>query len=191
MFVEPSLRNKSLYDYNSNMLRTTTECMSAILGGSHTVCNLSYDSIFHKSNEFGERIARNQSLILENESSFKNAQLAADGSYYIESLTKEIAQKSLSLFKDIEKNGGFLKQLKLGTIQRKIYESAEKEQQLFDTGKLILVGTNKYENPTDKMKGKLELYPFLKTNPRKTIIQPIISKRLSENTEQERLNHES
>jgi methylmalonyl-CoA mutase len=187
----PSTRNKTLYSYNTNMIRTTSECMSAILGGSNTVCNLSYDSIFHKSNEFGERIARNQSLILENESSFKKTQLAADGSYYIESLTKEIAQKSLILFKNIEKNGGFLKQLKLGTIQRKINESAEKEQELFDTGKLVLIGSNKYEGSIDKMKGELELYPFLKTNPRKTLIQPIISKRLTEKIELERLKNES
>ena len=173
------------------MIRTTSECMSAILGGSNSVLNLSYDAVFQKSNEFGERIARNQSLILDNESYFKNSQLAANGSYYIESLTKEIAHKSLNLFKDIEKNGGFLKQLKLGAIQRKISESAEKEQHLFDAGKLILIGTNKYANSSDKMKDKLELDPFLKTNPRKTLIEPIISKRLAEKTELERLKHEA
>ncbi|MCK4562661.1 MAG: methylmalonyl-CoA mutase, partial [Flavobacteriaceae bacterium] len=60
IFVEPSLRNKSIYDYNVNMLRTTTECMSAILGGADTISNCAYDAIFHKKNEFGERIARNQ-----------------------------------------------------------------------------------------------------------------------------------
>ena len=59
IFTKPSLRNKTIYDYNVNMLRTTTECMSAILGGSTTISNISYDSIYHKSNEFGERISRN------------------------------------------------------------------------------------------------------------------------------------
>lgn len=187
----PSTRNKTLYDYNTNMIRTTSECMSAILGGSDSVCNLSYDSVFQKSNEFGERIARNQNLILENESYFKDTYLAANGSYYIEALTKEIAEKSLELFKDIEKNGGFLKQLKLGAIQRKISETAEKEQQQFDSGELVLIGTNRHKNQEDKMKENLELYPFLKTNPRKTLIQPIISKRLAEKLEQHRLKHES
>ncbi len=189
--VTPSKRNKTLYDYNTNMLRTTSECMSAILGGADTICNLAYDSIYHKKNNFGERIARNQLLILKEESYFINANKFADGSYYIESLTKEISEKALILFKDIEQNGGFLKQLKQGTIQRKIKESADIEQQLFDSGELILLGTNKYPNKEDRMKDNLELFPFVKTNPRKTLIQPIISKRLAEKMEQERLKHET
>src|SRR5690606_2264994 len=60
----PSKRNKTLYDYNVNMLRTTTECMSAVLGGANAIGNLPYDVLYHKSNEFGERIARNQLLVL-------------------------------------------------------------------------------------------------------------------------------
>lgn len=190
IFVQPSLRNKTLYDYNTNMLRTTTECMSAILGGANVVSNVSYDAIYHKKNEFGERIARNQLLILQEESYFKEASQFAEGSYYIESLTKQLAEKALALFKDIEKNGGFLHQLFEGTIQRKIAESAEKEQDQFDNGALILLGTNKHPNPKDKMKDDLELYPFVKTKPRKTFIQPIIAKRLAEKLEQIRLNDE-
>ena len=96
----------------------------------------------------------------------------------------------MALFKDIEENGGFLKQLNDGTIQRKIQESAQKEQDLFDSGKEILLGTNKYPNPHDHMKDDLELYPFVKINPRKTLITPIIEKRLAEKMEQERLERE-
>ncbi|MET2985564.1 methylmalonyl-CoA mutase subunit beta [Aureibaculum conchae] len=190
LFVKPSLRNKTLYDYNVNMLRTTTECMSAILGGADVISNVSYDSLYHKKNEFGERIARNQLLILQEESHFKQANQFADGSYYIEALTNQIAEKALDLFKDIEKNGGFLKQLQAGTIQRKIEESATKEQQQFDNGELVLLGTNKHPNLTDKMKTELELYPFVKIKPRKTVIKPIIEKRLAEKLEQERLKNE-
>ncbi|MEL6812419.1 MAG: methylmalonyl-CoA mutase subunit beta [Bacteroidota bacterium] len=186
----PSKRNKTLYDYNLNMLRTTTECMSAILGGADTVCNLPYDGIYHKSNEFGERISRNQLLVLKAESYFDRVSNAADGSYYIESLTKEFAEKALELFKDIERNGGMLQQLKAGTIQKKIKESAQKEQVLFDEGTLVLVGTNKYGNDEDRMKENLELYPFVKMHPRQTIIEPIIEKRLAESLEKERLSHE-
>ncbi len=186
----PSKRNKTLYDYNVNMLRTTTECMSVILGGANTISNFPYDGLYHKSNEFGERISRNQLLILKSESYFDKVINPSDGSYYIESLTQDLAEKALTLFVDIEKNGGFLKQLKNGTIQKKIIESAEKEQQLFDTGELVLVGTNKYQNNTDRRKDDLELYPFVKRNPRQTAIQPIIEKRLSEKLEQERLSHE-
>jgi len=190
LFVKPSLRNKTLYDYNVNMLRTTTECMSAILGGANTISNVSYDTMYHKKNEFGERISRNQLLILQDESSFKEAAHFADGSYYIETLTKQIAEKALELFKDIESSGGFIKQLFTGTIQRKLVENAQKEQTQFDMGSTVLVGTNKYPNKDDKMKENLELYPFVKTKPRKTLIKPIIAKRLAEKLEQQRLEKE-
>ncbi len=186
----PSKRNKTLYDYNVNMLRTTTECMSAILGGADAICNRAYDSVYHKSNEFGERISRNQLLILKSEGYFDWVSNPVDGTYYIERLTKELAEKALEVFKEIERGGGFLKLLKNGTLQRKIAESAQKEQALFDAGTLVLVGTNKYPNPSDRMNGELELYPFLKKNPRKTIIEPILEKRLSEKIEKERLENE-
>lgn len=191
IYATPTKRNKTLYDYNTNMLRTTTECMSAILGGSDTICNLPYDAIYHKVNEFGSRMARNQLLILKHESYFDKVNNPADGAYYIETITNQLAEKALELFKNIEANGGFLKQLKEGTIQRKIKESADKEQQQFNTGDLVLTGTNKHANPSDKMKHNLELYPFVKTNPRKTLIEPIIEKRLSEALEQERLKSEA
>ena len=186
----PSKRNKTLYDYNVNMLRTTTEKMSALLGGAEFVCSFPYDAVYHKSNDFGERIARNQLLILKEESYFKDAYKMADGAYYIEKITLQLAEKALELLKDIDKNGGFLEQLKKGTIQRKIEESAKKEQEQFDKGELVLLGTNKYPNEKDKMKNELELYPFVKRNPRKTEIKPIIEKRLAEKLELERLKNE-
>ena len=190
IFVQPSLRNKSIYDYNVNMLRTTTECMSAILGGADCISNVAYDALYHKSNEFGERISRNQLLILKEESYFEAAQNAVEGTYYIETLTIQIAEKALQIFKEIEKKGGFVNQLFSGVIQRKIKENAQKEQDQFDYGTFHLVGVNKYPNPTDKMADELELYPFVKTKARKTLIQPIIPKRLAEEVEQERLKEE-
>ena len=186
----PSKRNKTIYDYNVNMLRTTTEKMSAMLGGAEYICSFPYDAIYHKSNDFGERIARNQLLVLKEESYFKDAYKVADGSYYIEKITLQLAEKALKLLKDIDKNGGFLQQLKKGTIQRKIEESAKKEQTQFDKGELVLLGTNKYPNEKDKMKDNLELFPFVKYKPRKTIIKPIIEKRLAEKIELERLKKE-
>jgi len=190
IIATPTKRNKTLYDYNVNMLRTTTECMSAILGGADAVANLPYDALYHKDNEFGDRIARNQLLILKHESYFDKVNNAADGSYYIESLTEQLAEKALLLFKEIEEKGGFITQLMEGNIQKKISESAAKEQELFDSGKEVLLGTNKYPNKNDKMKHDLELYPFVKQNPRKTLITPIIEKRLAEKLEQERLSLE-
>jgi methylmalonyl-CoA mutase len=190
LLATPTKRNKTIYDYNVNMLRTTTECMSAILGGADAVANLPYDSLYHRDNEFGDRLARNQLLILKHESYFDKVDNPADGSYYIESLTIQLAEKSLALFKDIEANGGFLKLLNDGTIKKKIQESANKEQELFDAQKEVLLGTNKYPNPEDKMKHDLELFPFVKIKPRKTLITPIIEKRLAEKLEQGRLESE-
>ena len=190
IIATPTKRNKTLYDYNVNMLRTTTECMAAILGGADEVANLAYDAIYHKDNEFGDRISRNQLLILKNESYFDKVNNPADGAYYIETLTEQLAEKALELFKDVEANGGLITQLIEGTIQRKINESAQKEQELFDTGKEVLIGTNKYPNQNDSMKNELELFPFVKQNARKTLITPIIEKRLAEKVEQERLAQE-
>ncbi|MWB96394.1 methylmalonyl-CoA mutase [Flavobacterium sp. GA093] len=190
LLVTPTKRNKTIYDYNVNMLRTTTECMSAILGGADAVANLAYDALYHKDNEFGDRIARNQLLVLKHESYFDKVNNPADGSYYIESLTMQLAEKSLTLFKNIEAEGGFLKLLNAGTIKSKIQESANKEQELFDSKKEVLLGTNKYPNKDDKMKHDLELFPFVKIKPRKTLITPIIEKRLAEKLEQERLELE-
>lgn len=190
ILAQPTKRDKTLYDYNINLLRTTTQSMSAILGGANAVYNTPYDAIYHKNNEFGDRIARNQLLVLKNESYLDKVSNAAEGSYYIEELTTQFAEKALEIFKEIEAGGGFLKQLKEGIIQKKIAESAEKEQQAFDSGELILTGTNKYQNPEDKMKEDIELFPFLKRNPRKTLIVPILEKRLAEKMEQERLEKE-
>ena len=190
IFTKPSLRNKTLYDYNVNMLRTTSECMSAILGGSNTISNVSYDAMYHKSNEFGERISRNQLLILQKEAYLEEAQSFANGSYYIENITKQLAEKALIIFKQIEKGGGFLKQLKAGNIQKKTQESAQKEQEQFNQQKIVLLGTNKLPNKDDRMKGNLEIYPFLKRNNSKTLIPPIPPVRLSEQHEQHRLETE-
>lgn len=190
IFSKPSLRNKTIYDYNVNMLRTTSECMSAIIGGSDTISNVSYDSIYHKSNEFGERIARNQLLILKEEAYLSEAHKYANGAYYIESIEKQFAEKALQLFKQIEKSGGFLKQLKKGTIQKKISENAKKQQIQFDQNEIILLGTNKLTNQNDNMRNEIEIYPFLKKTNTKTLITPILQKRLAAQLEQKRLKME-
>ncbi|WP_298312917.1 methylmalonyl-CoA mutase subunit beta [uncultured Aquimarina sp.] len=182
IFAHPSHRNKTILDYNVNMLRTTTECMSAILGGADTIHNLRYDDVYNLENDFGTRIAINQLLILKNESAFDVVNNPASGSYYIESLTNQLAEKALSLFKNIEEGGGYLKQLKSGTIQKKIKESSEKEQELFDKEAIILTGANTYRNPEEVLP-LMEKNPFLEKNVRKTLISPIIKKRLCEKIE--------
>jgi methylmalonyl-CoA mutase len=179
----PSLRNKSLMDYNVNLLRTTTECMSAILGGADTLCNIPYDTFFNKENEFGDRIARNQLIILKEEAYLNKIGNAADGSYYIDTITTQLVEKALEIFKDIEKAGGFVQSLFEGTIQRKIKESARQEQEDFNTGRRVLIGANKYPNAALPLQKKYEILPFVKVNPRKTLVQPIIARRITEDLE--------
>lgn len=186
----PSKRNKTLYAYNVNQLRSTTECMSAILGGADTIFNTAYDTHFHRTNTFAERLARNQLLVLRHEGNFDGIENPAKGSYYIETLTEKLANVALSLFKQIENKGGFLKQMEQGILQRKIRENAAKEQRHFDDKTEVLIGTNRYRSKKDHMKDNLEIYPFTKTRKTKTMVEPIIEKRLAENHEKKRLSQE-
>ena len=128
-------------------------------------------------NEFATRIALNQLLILKNESYFDLVSNPTSGSYYIESLTSQISEKALALFKNIEKGGGFLQQLKSGIIQKKIKESALKEQTLFDDEKIVLTGVNAYQNSKEVIPC-FEKPIFPEKKARKTLIEPIITSRL-------------
>ncbi len=190
ILTQPSQRNKTLYDYNINMLRTTTECMSAVLGSSDTIINMPYDELFHKRNAFGNRLSINQLLILKKESYFDAVSNPTEGVYYIETLTQQLAQKALDLFKDIERQGGYLKCLKSGIVQRKLKEHAQKEQDLYDQGSEGLLGTHFQQNSSDTMKSELEIYPFIKQKARKTLLEPIIPRRISEEIEKKRLKDE-
>ncbi|MGV6845989.1 MAG: methylmalonyl-CoA mutase family protein [Lutibacter sp.] len=188
LFVEPSKRNKTILDFNVNSIRTTTECMSAIIGGSDFVANLPYDYLFKNQNEFSNRIARNQLLILKEESYFKNNKDYTKSNYYIEEITNQLAEKSLKLFKNIEKSGGFLKQLFLGTIQRKIKENAIKEQDLYNNNILKQVGINSFQSiePFNKKLIEKDLKPNKKSI--KTLIEPVLSSRIAEKEEFKKLN---
>ncbi|WP_324719644.1 methylmalonyl-CoA mutase subunit beta [Salinimicrobium sp. HB62] len=191
ILASPGTRNKTIYDYNVNLLRTTTECMSAVLGGVDAVTNLSYDFLFRKESDFGRRISRNQLLILKHEAYFNKVSNPADGSYYIESLTSQFIDAALKIFEEIKTKGGFLKHLENGEIQRRIEKSAAREQELFDKGDLILIGTNKYLNSQEKMHNILEFDPFENPASKDTLITPIPGRRLSAAKEQERLKKES
>jgi methylmalonyl-CoA mutase len=190
ILAHPSLRNKTLYDFNTNMLRTSLECMAGVLGGADLVCNLPYDRLFNPPNSFGDRIARNQLLLLRHESHFDKVENPADGAYYIESLTEQMGKKALALFKSIEKGGGLLAQLKNHTIQKKIREAAEKEQQAFREGDLVLVGSNVFPNPEDRMSAQTPMKGGQVSEGRKTLIEPLPARRLSAAYEQKRLTNE-
>jgi len=171
VFVEPSFRNKTSDSYNNHVQRFSTEFMSGIIGGANTISN----NITNKS-------CLQNLAILKEEFSKNNIQEITEGNYYIESLTKQIAEKALDIFKEIEKSGGFLYQLKEGIIQRKIAENAKKEQNQFNTKELILVGSNIFKNNVEKSTIFKETSTL--KNYRQTLIIPIVAKRLAAKLEQ-------
>lgn len=177
ILAETSLRNKSLLDIHNNLIRSGLEASAAIQGKADVVHVLPYDSV-KSTNPFSEELASKQQLLLQKESFFDRFEDPVAGSYFVENITELFVKTALDLFQKIEKDGGFLKGLLDGSVQKMIQKAAEKEQQAFDEGKLILIGVNKFRNTADKVE-KSER----KLNPVRTLIQPIFPKRLAEKIE--------
>ena len=138
--------NMTLYDPHANMLRGTTEAMSAIIGGSDLVSVLPFDYPYGKSSEFSDRIARNIQIILREEAYFDRVADPASGSYYIESLTDSLGELSWDLFKKIESKGGFRKTFESGWIQEKVIASKNKKLERANSGRDRILGTNAFPN---------------------------------------------
>ena len=187
IYCEPSLRNKTLLNFQVNELRTTTENMSSILGGANTISNHTYNPLFYSKNNFNLQQLETSKKAIQ---PLNTADITTD-SYYIEAITKQLAEKALVIFKDIEKSGGFLSQLKSGTIQRKIKENAQKEQEQFKSEDLVLIGSNKFVQKIDNEINDLETNPFPQKKPYKTLIIPISPTRLAEKLEQKKFNYEA
>ena len=141
-----TLYNKTLYDLYNNMLRNTTEAMSAALGGADEITILPHDFILGKESEFGDRIARNVQLLLKEESHFADVADPAAGSYYIESLTQSVAQHAWKQFQLIEENGGFRKAMENGLIKSEIEKTVAKREKDIASRKMVYVGVNNYPN---------------------------------------------
>lgn len=163
--------NKTIFDAHVNMLRTQTEAMSAVLGGIDSLTVLGYDNVFNAPNEFAERIARNQQLLLKEESHFDKVVDPAAGSYYIEILTKEIAQQAWKLFLEIENEGGFLEAIYTGKVQQAIKATANYRMKNISNRKEILVGTNQYPNFNETASEKLVNCPSCKKGNQSTEIE--------------------
>ena len=148
--------NKTIFDANVNMLRTQTEAMSATLGGVNSLTVLPYDSIYKKGDEFSERIARNQQLLLKEESHFDKVADPAAGSYYIETLTNNVAEQAWKLFLEIEDNGGFFAAIKAGSVQKAVKETATKRLKAVSSRREVLLGTNQFPNFSEVAAAKVE-----------------------------------
>ncbi len=143
--------NKTVYDPYVNMLRTTTETMSAIIGGIDSMSVLPYNTIFGQTNEFSERIARNQQLVLKGESYFDKVADIGAGSYYIENLTDKIIKAAWEKFIAIDEAGGYTEAFKKGIIQETVKQEANKKNMDIATRKKSILGTNQYPNNSEKL----------------------------------------
>lgn len=155
IFAETSLRNKSKNDAENNLIRSSLELSAAMIGGADAV--FSNDYKIENSNSLSEEISFKQQIVLAYESIINVFDDAGNGSYYVENITQQFAEKSWKLFLEMEEKGGYCELLKSGFIQEKIYEEALKEQNWVEEGKIKLIGVNQYPK-LEKTKSSEELY---------------------------------
>lgn len=148
-------RNKTVYDPFVNMLRTTTETMSASLGGADSITVLPYNAVFEEPDEMAVRVARNQQMILKEESFFDKVADPAAGSYYIENLTDNLIQKSWELFLEIEGKGGYITVFQKGEISERIRKEASDNDLNVATRKQSILGVNQFPNPAEHLDDKI------------------------------------
>lgn len=152
--AKTSVWSKSVTDAHTNLLRATTEAMSAILGNVDGVLIDAYDKEFNEASDFSSRIAANIATILKEESYFGKVANPVDGSYYIEEVSTKIAEKALELFKAIEAQGGFLKAFESESIQQQIAEIRQEKIKWISQRRLPMVGVNKYPNLMETVPSK-------------------------------------
>ena len=146
IYATTSEFNQTVYDAYVNMLRGTTEAMSATIAGVDYLEVLPYDFSFRVPTEFSSRIARNIQNILKEESRFDKVVDPAAGSYYIETITGQIAQAAWNEFRNIENGGGYVVKFKENYIQNEIKAISDKKDKALATRKDTLLGTNQFPN---------------------------------------------
>ena len=149
MHAVTSTWNKTIYDAHVNLLRTQTEAMSATLGGVDSLTVQPFDVTYQESDNFSERIARNQQLLLKEESHFDKVIDPAAGSYYIEHLTNALAEQAWKLFLAVEEEGGFAAAVEAGSVQKAVNASNAKRHAAVAARKEIFLGTNQFPNFTE------------------------------------------
>lgn len=144
--AETSSFNLTLFDSYVNLLRTQTETMSAAIAGVDSITVTPFDKVYEMPNDFSERLARNQQLLLKEESHINRIVDAAGGSYYIENLTVSIAKEAWNLFLKVEDEGGMLDAIRKGSVQDAVNASNRFRHEAVSKRKEILLGTNQYPN---------------------------------------------
>ncbi len=141
-----SLTEKDPYN---NIVRTSYEALSAILGGTQSLHTNSFDEAIALPTEFSSRIARNTQLILQNETGVTKTVDPLAGSYFVEKLTEDMCSAAWKIIEEVEEMGGMTKAVAAGMPKLSIEESATKKQAKVDSGKRIVVGVNKFKNPKE------------------------------------------
>jgi methylmalonyl-CoA mutase len=132
-------------DPYNNIIRTTLECLSAVLGGTQSLHTNSFDEAVGLPTDFSARIARNTQIVVQEESQVCKVVDPLAGSYYVESLTAAIAREAEKIINEVEALGGMAKAIESGMPKLRIEESAAKKQARIDLGKDVIVGVNKYK----------------------------------------------
>lgn len=148
--------NQTLYDAHVNLLRSQTEAMSAALAGVDSLTVTPFDVPYKTPDEFSERIARNQQLLLKEESHLDKVADPAGGSYYVETLTVSIAKEAWKLLLEVEEKGGFFACVNEGDVQKAVNASAAKRHDDMARRKEILLGTNQFPNFNEFAQAKIE-----------------------------------
>ena len=157
--AETSRFNMTIYDSYVNLLRTQTEAMSAALACVDSIVVTPFDAPYKKSDDFSERIARNQQILLKEESHLDKVVDPAGGSYYVEMLTKNLAESGWKLFLDVEDKGGFKSALESGDIINAVNASANERFDKVAKRREQLLGTNQFPNFTEKAAEKADARP--------------------------------
>jgi methylmalonyl-CoA mutase len=147
--------NRTVYDPHVNLLRATTEAMSASLGGSDVISVLPFDIAFKKANDFSTRLSRNIQIILKEESYFHKVADPAGGSYYIEQLTESLGEEAWKHFLEIEEKGGFSSAFQKGWIQEQVSYSSCVRKERAAQRKDTILGVNLYPNREEKIQDAL------------------------------------
>ena len=155
IFAETSLRNKAKSDEENNLIRSTLEIAAAMIAGSDAV--FANDFKVQNSTELSEEISFKQQVVLAYESIINVFEDAANGSYYVEEITHQLAENAWKLFLELENSGGFVENLKSGKIAEIIYNQAIAEQNWVEEGKIKLIGVNLYPK-LEKTKSVEQLY---------------------------------
>jgi len=151
-----SIWDKTIFDAYVNMLRTTTEATSAAIAGADSITVLPFDLPYSDSDEFSDRMARNQQIILKEETYLNKIVDPSAGSYYIENLTDSIAHHSWELFKKVEEIGGYIQAIIKNYVQDEISKIAKIRFDEYATRKTTILGTNQYPNLTENVLDKVQ-----------------------------------